>query len=174
MNDKEQQILQEEFKAACDEFYVALQKYRDYQNALLAQEYLVQFIQSSHGLLEYYPWVKTFVSNKESTHLKNIALDCQSLSLDAKAIRKKLKMVKKPSRALLNKLLYKMTAENYQLQIAKQSYAIENALATFLGREGFAYALLDLPHCELSPEFLKAYQEQNQREMCKIAQNVPH
>ena len=174
MNDKQQQILQVEFKAACEGFYVAFKKYRDYKITISVQESLVQFFQASSVLYDNYNWVKELLSNKESSHLKSILLDCQSFSIDSKTLRKKLKTVKKPSRAMLNKYLYKLIAEGYQLQISKQSYAIENVLAAFLGREGFSHQLLDFPNCKLSPDFSKAYQEQNQKEMCIIAQRIPH
>lgn len=164
MDYKEQQSLQEEFKTTCEEFYVALKEYRDYQIATLMQENLAQLIQSSSVLYDNYQLLQGWLpKGKGFSQLQKALCICKDLPIDCKNLKKSLKKVKKPSRALINKYLYKMIAEGCQLQITKQSYAIENALATFLGREGFSYPILDLANCKLSPGFSKAYQEQDQK-----------
>lgn len=173
MDIKEQELLRQQFLTECRTFYASYLQYQKSKILCETQEAILKMSASADILLSNYENISLLLKKDYIPHgLKNSLAICSNLPSDKKML-KTFKVVKKPSRTYINKLIYKFVEEGVLLQITEQSIAVEHVLSSFFGRNLFSECdILDISHCKLSPDFIDAYIRKDATKMQKIAKNT--
>ncbi len=173
MDIKEQELLRQQFLAECRKFYASYLQYQRSKILCEMQEAILKMSVSADILLSNYENISLLLKKDDIPHgLTNSLAICRNLPSDKKML-KTFKVVKKPSRTSINKLIYKFAEEEVLLQITEQSIAAEHVLSNFYGRDLFPECdILDISHCKLSTDFIDAYIRKDAKKMQLIAVNT--